>query len=108
MIARFSLGSRLPSASAWFQPPAYQAHETPFADSVSPIVFADCAGTGLRAGSASSRFSPAAGGRPLGWEGGCGGFTVYPSGVTVPSRTVGGPAQAGPLGNPGVHAQRSQ
>src|ERR1041384_957789 len=107
MTARFSFGSRFPSASAWFQPPAYQVHDTPFADKVSPIVFAVCGGTGLRAGSASSRFPPAAGGRPLGWYGGCEVFTVYPSGVTVPARDGGGPS-AGGRGNTGGHEQRSQ
>ena len=68
--------SDLESAVAAFQPPAYQAHDTPFALSVSPMVFSFCGGSGWRDGSAESRLPPAAGGMPLGWYGGCRVLTV--------------------------------
>src|SRR3954449_5798282 len=66
MTLRFSSGGRRPSATPRFQPPAYQAQPTPFADSVSPIVAARCGRTGafqvlLPAGSAGSRSPPAPG-----------------------------------------------
>src|SRR5262245_44107723 len=66
MTLRFSLGGRLPSAMAALQPPAYQAHVMPLADSVSPIVLFVCGGRGsprrwLPLASASSS------GPPLSW-----------------------------------------
>src|SRR5882757_3487751 len=89
MMVRFSFAGRRPSASAAFQPPEYQAQLTFLADSVSPIVLADCGGKGapMRAsplGSARSSEPSAAGGMPLGWYGGCEVLTEKPSGVTCP------------------------
>src|SRR2546423_4151164 len=92
MIARFSFGSRRPSESARSHAPAYQVHETPRSDKVSPMVFWVCGGTGFRAGSARSLSPPAAGGMPLGWYAGWEVFTANPSGVTVPSKTPTGPS----------------
>src|SRR2546423_12391115 len=82
MTLRFAFGSCRPSASASFQPPAYHAQLTPFAESVSPIVFSLSGGTGWSASSARSRLAPAAGGGPPGWDGGRGG---------VPRGAAGGP-----------------
>src|SRR5206468_7927798 len=89
MTLRFTLAGCCPSASAAFQPPAYQAQDTPLALSVSPMVFAVCGGTGSPAagtpcGLASSGVPPSAGGTPLGWYGGCEVLTDQPSGVTCP------------------------
>src|SRR6476661_9551244 len=89
MMLRLTPGACMPSASAWFQPPAYQAHCTPRADSVSPMVRAVCGGTGtpleaLPAGSAMVSGPSAAGAMPLGWYGGCEVLTDQPSGVTCP------------------------
>ena len=91
MTERFSARGRMPSFSAAFQPPEYQTQLTPFADIVSPIVFIFEGGSGrpmrsLPPGSAKSRPPFSAGGRPLGWNGGCVVFTEYPSGVTCPPR----------------------
>src|SRR6186713_2934735 len=87
MTARFASGGRRPSATAAFHASAYHAHETPLAESVSPIVLPVCGGRGCFAGSARSRLPPGAGGVPLGWYGGSPACTAYPSGVTWPSRT---------------------
>jgi hypothetical protein len=65
------LGVLPPSASAALQPPAYHAHDTPFADSVSPTVLSVCGGTGSFAGSARSTEAPTAGAIPEGWYHGC-------------------------------------
>src|SRR5437899_10447627 len=88
MTLRFAFGSFRPSAIASFQPPAYHTQLTPFAESVSPIVFSLSGGTGWCAVSARSRLAPAAGGMPLGWYGGCEVFTMYTSGVTNPSQNT--------------------
>src|SRR5512138_1220024 len=100
MTLRFSFASRRPSASAAFQPPLYQAQETPFAESVSPTVFSVCGASGWRAGSARSRLPPAAGGMPLGWYGGCVVFTDQPSGEPEPSKNCPTPCitEAGEVG----------
>src|SRR5580765_5811269 len=85
MIMRFASGGRRPSATASFHASAYQAQEISFAESVSPIVFAVCGGSGCFDGSARSGLPPGAGGVPLGWYGGSPACTAYPSGVTWPS-----------------------
>src|SRR3954470_19183051 len=74
-----------------FQAPAYHAQDTPFAERVSPMVFAVWAGRGFFAGSARTTLPPAAGAMPLGWYGGWEVLTAYPSGVTAPSKTCTGP-----------------
>src|SRR5256885_4458455 len=84
MTLRFAFGSCRPSASASFQPPAYHAQLTPFAESVSPIVFSLSGGTGWSAASARSRLAPAAGGVPLGWDGGRGGVSPVAAGGPRP------------------------
>src|SRR5437773_8758319 len=89
MTRRLASGGRWPSASARFQPPAYQAHDTPLADKVSPIVRMRCGGSGrpepgVPPGSASVSSPPGAGGTPLGWYGGCVVLTDSPSGATCP------------------------
>src|SRR5690349_13027716 len=89
MMLRFAAGGCVPSASALFQPPAYHAHDTPLADSVSPIVFAVCGGSGcpeplVPAGSAITKGPFGAGGMPLGWYGGCEVLSDHPSGETCP------------------------
>lgn len=88
---RFTEGGCLPSAPATFQPPEYQAQDTPLALSVSPMVRWRCGGSGwpsvlLPAGSAASSEPPSAGGTPLGCQGGCVVLTDSPSGVTCPPR----------------------
>src|SRR4051812_38162475 len=87
-MVRLAPGGCWPSASACLYAPAYQAHDTPFCDSKSPIVVAVCGGSGklpcVPAGSASS-FGPfAAGGIPLGWYAGCDVLSDHPSGLTCP------------------------
>src|SRR5438552_12894621 len=89
MTRRFTDGGWRPSASAAFHPPAYQVHDTPLADSVSPIVRAVCAGPGsplpgVPCGSAKASAPPSAGGIPLGWYGGCEVLTDRPSDITCP------------------------
>src|SRR5256885_14232440 len=85
MTLRFAFGSCRPSASASFQPPAYHAQLTLFAESVSPIVFSLSGGTGRSAASARSRLAPAAGGGPPGRDrGGGGGSPEPPRGPPAP------------------------
>src|ERR1041385_1647955 len=101
MTLRFAFGSWRPSARAASQPPAYQAHETPFAESVSPIVLSVNAAAGWRAGSARSGLPPGAGGMPLGWYDGCEVLTRNPSGDERPSNPGTGPLSALD-GEPGI------
>src|SRR5256885_9997349 len=91
MTLRFAFGSCRPSASASFQPPAYHAQLTPFAESVSPIVFSLSGGTGWSAASARSRLAPAAGGRPLGRDGGARGVPPVPAGRPPPAENFNRP-----------------
>src|SRR2546430_9650428 len=84
MTLRFAFGSCRPSASASFQPPAYHAQLTPFAESVSPIVFSLSGGTGWSASSARSRLAPAAGGVALRWDRGVGGVSPLSAGGPPP------------------------
>ena len=53
-----------------FHAPEYHAHEIPFADSVSPIVFSVCGGRICFVGSAKRGSPAAAGGTRDGWYGG--------------------------------------
>src|SRR5260221_3869791 len=96
MIARLSAGGRRPWAFAAFHATASHAHESFFAESVSPMVFAVCGGTGYFAGSATSRLAPAAGAMPLGWYGGFGVFGTEAAGVDHPLKQVTGPRNTRP------------
>lgn len=58
-MLRFTDAGCMLSATARFYAPAYHAHETPFAERVSPIVLTVCGGSGCFAGSAN-RGSPSA------------------------------------------------
>ena len=60
----------MPSFTAAFHAPAYHAHEMPFADSVSPMVFCVCGGSTCFDGSAKRGSPPGAGGTRDGWYGG--------------------------------------
>ena len=62
MTVRLASGGCIASASAAFHPPAYHAHEIPFAESVSPIVFVVCGGSVYFDGSAKRGSPPGAGG----------------------------------------------
>src|SRR3954470_24030013 len=112
MMLRLALGGCVPSATALFHPPAYQAHDTPLADKVSPIVRAVCGGNGrpllpLPAGSAPVSGPLAAGGMPLGCQGGCVVLIDQPSGVTwppLPRTSCTAPSRA--EGEPGFFASR--
>src|SRR2546430_17518565 len=96
MTLRFAFGSCRPSASASFQPPAYHAQLTPFAESVSPIVFSLSGGTGWSASSARSRLAPAAGGGAPRWgRGGAGGSPGAPGGPRPPRGLPPPPAPPG-------------
>src|SRR2546430_4306580 len=86
MTLRFAFGSCRPSASASFQPPAYHAQLTPFAESVSPIVFSLSGGTGWSAASARSRLAPAAGGEAPRWDRRRRGFTPVAAGGPRPAQ----------------------
>ena len=62
----------MPSFSAASHAPAYHAHEMPFADSVSPIVFERLRRQRVLAPDRrSARSPPFAGGTRDGWYGGC-------------------------------------
>src|SRR5258706_15758789 len=73
----------------------------PFAESVSPIVFAVWGGIGFFAGSGRSRLPPFAGAIPLGWYGGCAVLSAKPSGEIGPSKTCTGPCMI-EAGDPGL------
>ena len=57
----------MPSCSAASQAPEYHAHDTPFADSVSPMVVSVCGGSVCFAGSAYRASPSFAGGTRDGW-----------------------------------------
>src|SRR5215470_19752001 len=109
MTRRGSSGGCMPSSTARSHAPAYHAHETPAADSVSPIVFAVCGGSVCCAGSAKRGSPPFAGGTRDGWYGGCAVFTEYPSLVTSPPARMGAPdsTEVGELGRGLSHPRSS-
>src|SRR5947207_12845530 len=91
MMLRFADAGCMPSATARFHAPAYHAHETPFAESVSPIVLAVCGGSGNCAGSARSGLPLGAGGTPVGWYAGRPVLAAEPSGEIALSEACTGP-----------------
>src|SRR5215831_12675191 len=93
-------GGCIPSWSARFQAPAYHAHVTPLALSVSPMVFCVCGARVWRVGSVPRGSPSGAGGTRDGCQGGCVVLTENPSGVTAPSRSSGGPSST-EAGDPG-------
>src|SRR4030095_10141294 len=77
---RFAAGGCMPSFTAMSHAPAYHTHVTPFAESVSPMVFCVCGGRIGFEGSAKRVSPPGAGGTRDGWDGGLVGVRENPAG----------------------------